>query len=322
MFVTLHALLEELHTVPGAKNASGNIQSYKELANRDSIAVLDQHHAGLYALLAFHPGVDSGITAYVEAGGLGSDAGSEILLLYSLDTATGGGSRAGLPWLQIEDGEHPCHRLVRDLPVKAVVAIPCVVVFERLGSAVAPVIISLPNSASAEPVRQRMRQVMQLASDVSRGHVITQGASVSTLPHLLSAIFDRRDAELRGWIASVEAWQSCTAELAGTGASLAALVYSLLGALERFGVTEDEILASLAFEEPAWAREIAALRVGRPEAAAPQGEPGFPRRLASALRRQGVSCVVSAKFDMAGWLERGTRHLRGQSMEIVTPLML
>src|SRR5579884_912756 len=84
--ISLQTLLEGTLTDPLAKHAEGNIRAIEDLFSEENRNSLKQHFPGVFAFLAFHPGVDSGITSYIRSGSLSSDSGQNILVLFTFDS--------------------------------------------------------------------------------------------------------------------------------------------------------------------------------------------------------------------------------------------
>jgi hypothetical protein len=64
------------------KKAAGALKSIDELMQDGVVDSLRARHSGIYAFLAFHPGISTGFTDYVASGAAASDSTDAVLVLF------------------------------------------------------------------------------------------------------------------------------------------------------------------------------------------------------------------------------------------------
>jgi hypothetical protein len=168
LILSLSTVIQEAVAETGLKKLSGNIRSLDELLKPENLAILDERHTGLFAFLAFHPGVDEAVASYVRGGSLASDAGPDTLVLFMLDAE----ARSAAPlsdnafgsWLALDTSIHPAYQLVRWLvEPKAPPALPGIVFFKRFTQPDEAVYVSLHGLADAKAVGEQLRNVFSIA---------------------------------------------------------------------------------------------------------------------------------------------------------------
>jgi hypothetical protein len=103
----------------GEKRVSGNVRSFVELFEAGVPAYMDRLHAGVYALLLFHPVADAAISDYLATGALSSDSGPRILTFFMLDVEAR--TPLVLPaatkpdWLHLDRDSHATYVILRTL---------------------------------------------------------------------------------------------------------------------------------------------------------------------------------------------------------------
>lgn len=169
MFVlSFTSLIEETIADENVSNLSGNVSSFDKLIRKESLELLESKHKGLFAYLAFHPNSDPQIVDYIKQGTLSSDSGSNILVLFTLDSeakwATPISSTSFGAWLNIDNTLHPSYELVRIMFNKNTVPpLPGIVLFEKFTGQREPVYVSLQNYATVYEVNKALRTIFSLA---------------------------------------------------------------------------------------------------------------------------------------------------------------
>jgi hypothetical protein len=162
-------LLEATLAVPGQKQLSGNIRRPELLFRSDVALNLEKEHPGAFAFLVFHPALDPGFKEYVSLGGVGAEAGKNILVLFTLETTihrprqlTPALLEAGLT---IESDEHPAYEFARALFAPRQPLLPGVVIFRRLSGLSEPIYAHLSDAVSAAEVGKSIRRLFSLVNE-------------------------------------------------------------------------------------------------------------------------------------------------------------
>ncbi len=205
--VSLQTLLEDALASPH-KNLAGDVRAIEDLFSPENRKVLKQHFPGIFAFLSFHPGADSGITSYIRTGTLSSDAGQNIMALFTFD------SRATAPtvlrdqsfrsWLALTTTVHPSYTLVRSMFKDPVVLnFPGVIFFEDFLQEQNPIYIHISDSSNEDAVRQQMRSLFALANKAYQSSWETGNNFLDLFAQALQKEridYERgRDVSLREW---------------------------------------------------------------------------------------------------------------------------
>lgn len=167
--LSLKSQIEQaVNDAPGQYRLSGNVD-VERLFEPDNVRHLEEALGGaVFAFLAFHPGADDAVRRYVEMGSLASDAGPNVVVLFTLaeDAAlpVDVGDDAFDGWLTLDASEQPSYRMIRWLfePAEPP-TVPGVAVFERLAEPCEAVYFSLAG-LDADAVRDRSRLILKAAS--------------------------------------------------------------------------------------------------------------------------------------------------------------
>jgi len=170
LVLSLSSLIDEAIADENIKNLSGNVSSFDKLLRKESLALLEKKHNGLFAYLAFHPGSDKNITEYIRQGSLSSDSGTNILVLFTLDAeakwATPISSQTFGSWIDIDSAIHPSYELIRIMFSKTTIPpLPGIVFFERFSTERDPVYVSLQGITTSEQTRDLLRTSFSLANN-------------------------------------------------------------------------------------------------------------------------------------------------------------
>lgn len=168
LVISLRTLLEYA-VDPTAKNASGNVQSFDKLFQADALSRLDFEHQGAYALLLFHPTVDTAIAEYVSGSGvLASDSGPRIMVFFTLGVPAGAPVRLPAwsmdPWLKVDRDMHPSYEIIRSLfAPKTPPAIPGILFLSSLDIDEESVYVPLAGIQDGSEARHRVAAVLSIA---------------------------------------------------------------------------------------------------------------------------------------------------------------
>lgn len=208
LIVSLQTLLEQTQTEPSQKNLTGNIRAIEDLFSSENRKTLDRFFQGAFVFLGFHPGVDTGVTSYIRSGSLSSDAGSNLLVLFTLD------SRIPSPvalrnqsfekWMIVDTAVHPSYTLIRSMFKDPVTLnFPGIIFLEDLLQNQNPVYVHILAPSDENAVRQQMRQLFALADKAYQLSVESQKNFLDLLA--LSLQKERIDYE-RGSDISAREW--------------------------------------------------------------------------------------------------------------------
>jgi hypothetical protein len=165
--ISFASLLEHAASDKQVKKIGGTVDSWDALLRDDVWKSFDESHEGAYAFLAFHPGIDQTIASYLRAGSLGSDSGSRILVLFTLDKKARwplAPERAFPSAVKAVDDSHASYELVRAAIAKRPLSpFPGVLFFARVYTRSEPVFVSVNPSSSAGEVAVFMRQLFSIA---------------------------------------------------------------------------------------------------------------------------------------------------------------
>ncbi|MBM9621820.1 hypothetical protein ACFQ60_17700 [Streptomyces zhihengii] len=165
--VSLAALIEQATAEPGTGFASGNVRSFEVLFREESLAALERAHPGIFAFLAFHPGVDEPVADYVREGTLGSDSGMHILVLYTDDaTLKTPGPTISVGGVEIDSRTHPAYETARLLfHPQAPPPLPGIIFVDRFTGEGRAQYSSLEGLVDASEVRGRLRSLFTMAEN-------------------------------------------------------------------------------------------------------------------------------------------------------------
>jgi hypothetical protein len=163
--ISFAALIEEAVADHSAKHLSGQVTSFDRLLQEDNLIALEQSSPTVFAFLAFHPTADAAIADYVKQGTLGSDSGTKVLVLFTLDAAA---HTIGRPLtadgVQIDTGVHPAYEMVRILfAPKPPPPLPGVIFVSRFSGDGPAVYVHLNEATDVAAVRGLLRNVFALA---------------------------------------------------------------------------------------------------------------------------------------------------------------
>lgn len=163
--IPLAALIEEAIADHRFKQLSGQVTSFDQLMAEDSLITLEQEYSVVFAFLAFHPAADAVVADYVKEGTLGSDSGTKILVLFTLETATrAAGPAPNVPGVLIDSGIHPAYEMVRTLfAPKPPPPLPGIIFVSTFSGDPQAVYAHLDGIADPAAMRARLRQVFALA---------------------------------------------------------------------------------------------------------------------------------------------------------------
>jgi hypothetical protein len=203
--ISFTALLEESVANPSFRRASGNVMSFDRLLNAENLAALERAHPGVFAFLAFHPGVDAAVADYVREGTLGSDSGPRILVLFTIDADMRMADRQlTVDDVEIDAGVHPAYQMVRILfAPKPPPALPGIIFINQFTEGGSAVYSELNNLPDASAVRERLRTLFAMAekslgSTGNRGKftgVFASSLQAAQLPYSTSS-----RTSLREWL--------------------------------------------------------------------------------------------------------------------------
>jgi hypothetical protein len=229
MFVqSLQAVLEEgLAARAGTKNLSGNVRDIGELLRPETMQALAEK-IPMLAFLAFNPATDRLLGDYVRSGGLASDSGPNLLVLFNLDRPVARpvrlGSDAFSSWLEVESVTHPAYEMIRLLfEPAAVPALPGIAFFAAGSERQSAVFAALDGLTDAEALQQRMRHLFSSADVSARSASGAKG--VDKLSVMLQA---DRIAHARAGRISLQEWLVRTYQFLGDNFSNLVSVVSLV----------------------------------------------------------------------------------------------
>lgn len=173
LVLSLTTILQEAAADPEWKHLSGNIRSLDDLLKPANWRVLEECHDGMFAFLAFHPAVDSGLVAYVRSGTLASDSGPNILTLFTLDAQarwpTSITNSSFESWLALDTSSHPSYEMIRILfEPQTVPPLPGIVFFDSFALETKAVYVNLSDGAEEQAVRTYLREWFALADKAWR----------------------------------------------------------------------------------------------------------------------------------------------------------
>lgn len=170
--ISLQSLMEEALSNEKVKHLTGNVKAIEELFSEKNMANLKQYFQGVFAFLGFHPKVDAGITSYLCSGSISSDSGSDILVLFVLDTPATSPveleNQSFKKWMDLETSVHPSYTLIRSMFNDPVALLfPGIIFFEDIQQMQNPVYIHISDSSNEDAVKQQMRLLFALAQKAS-----------------------------------------------------------------------------------------------------------------------------------------------------------
>ena len=166
--ISLQSLMEEALAEEHVKYLTGNVKAVEELFSEKNMAVLKRHFQGIFAFLGFHPKVDTGITSYICSGSISSNSGSDIMVLFTLNTPATSPveleNQWFKKWIELETSVHPSYTITRNMFMDPVVLpFPGIIFFEDFLQVQNPIYIHITESSSEDGVRQQMRLLFALA---------------------------------------------------------------------------------------------------------------------------------------------------------------
>lgn len=163
--IPLTALIEEAVDNHREKRLSGQVTSFDRLFQPQNLIALEESYPAIFAFLAFHPAADTAIANYVKESTLGSDSGTKILVLFTLDAAARTpGSDLKADGVQIDSTVHPAYEMVRTLfSPKPPPPVPGIIFVNKFSGNGPAVYVHLNGLADAAAVRERLRTVFSLA---------------------------------------------------------------------------------------------------------------------------------------------------------------
>jgi hypothetical protein len=158
-------LIEEAVADHGFKQLSGQVTSFDRLLQEDNLIALEQSFPAIFAFLAFHPVADAAVADYVKEDTLGSDSGTKILVLFTLDAVVRtSGPQLTAAGVQIDSGVHPAYEMVRTLfAPKPPPPLPGIIFISTFSGDGPAVYVQLDGLADAAAVRGRLRTVFAMA---------------------------------------------------------------------------------------------------------------------------------------------------------------
>ncbi len=162
---------EAVYAQTGERRYQGSVTDPTAFfANLDKLTAVFN---GMYAFLAFHPGVDKVIPEYVQAGSISSDAGPRILVLFLAAEAFSFPRRVSPQDLglgvDLDMTSHPAYQFVGWLfPAESRPPLPGLVFFDDPCNIVEAVYVPLTGLADLAAVAQRCRRVF-IAAEESHG---------------------------------------------------------------------------------------------------------------------------------------------------------
>ena len=163
--ISLATLIEEAVADHNIKQLTGQVTSFDRLFQEDNLIALEQSYPAIFAFLAFHPLADAAIADYVKEDTLGSDSGTKILVLFTLDaTVRTSGPQLAADGVQIDSGVHPAYEMVRTLfAPKPPPPLPGIIFVSRFSGDGPAVYVQLDEFADTTAVRGRLRTVFAMA---------------------------------------------------------------------------------------------------------------------------------------------------------------
>jgi hypothetical protein len=163
--ISFATLIEEAVADHGMERLSGQVTSFDRLLHEDNLLALEQSYPAVFAFLAFHPIADVAVANYVKEGTLGSDSGTQILVLFTRDATTRtSGPQITAEGVQIDSGVHPAYDMVRTLfAPKPPPPLPGIIFVSKLSGNGPAVYVHLAGLADAVAARGRLRIVFALA---------------------------------------------------------------------------------------------------------------------------------------------------------------
>jgi hypothetical protein len=172
LVLSLTTLIGEASLNGDAKRLSGNVADLDTLLQEDSLRALEAHHHGVFAFLAYHPGIDVAVSGYVTEGTLAADSGPGVLVLFTAAYAdapvlVSNASLAGL--LTIERAELPAQQMTRLLfSERQVPVLPGLLVFDHFTGETEALYFPLDEAADPADVRTRLRGLFSLIEHSKR----------------------------------------------------------------------------------------------------------------------------------------------------------
>lgn len=156
------------------KRISGQLKSYRDLFEPETLAAIDAAHDGVYGILAYDDVLDSPIAGYVAAGGLEHDTSERLLVLYPADgDAPRERSLADeceeIPDIRLGARANPWYEFVRSTFSNGPEpSLPGVLLLSRLAASIEPVFLSAAGLHSQADVRDVLQEAFRCASAAAR----------------------------------------------------------------------------------------------------------------------------------------------------------
>lgn len=163
------------------KNFSGSITDPDKF--EQNLPALENLHSGLFAFLAFHPGIDRAVGEYIEKGSLASDSGANILVFF-LSTVEMRLPRNIKPehldiGVTLELNIHPAYEFARWLFSNGVMPkLPGLVFFDHVCRVVQAVYVPIPKSDTVDDVARFCRSVFTVGDNVVKERLGGEGISI------------------------------------------------------------------------------------------------------------------------------------------------
>jgi hypothetical protein len=165
--VSIATLIDEASADARRRNATGNVQDLSVVFGEPALRVFEEQHGGVFAFLAFQPGVDTAVETYLTEGSLAIDSGPAVLVFFTAFTnATFPAPVAqALPAtrLVVEWADSPARQLTRMLFTDGVVPpLPGLLVFESVVRRREAIYFDLTAPRDAAEVRALLRSILAL----------------------------------------------------------------------------------------------------------------------------------------------------------------
>lgn len=170
---SLLPILEAAKAEPDAKRFTGNVGRLEEAFSSEGVIALEKMHNGIFAVLAFHPGLDVAVKDYVTAdSALAIDSGPRIFVIFTLALTAIRPNKVNDSVFRgditIDRAQHPAYEFVWKLFPKERTKLPGLVLVECLSGISEPVFVSLCDQDLAG-VAKTLRLVFAHATEAYDG---------------------------------------------------------------------------------------------------------------------------------------------------------
>lgn len=185
----LRDLLESL-TAPADKKAlTGTIADPQKLLESQSVAALDERHAGSYVLFVYDSRIDTDLSAYLTSGALANDGGRTIFALYEPERPVAGSDELA----SLGIGELLASSPVVDFATTLIGSpriVPGLLALGRLATPTTAVYVPLVPIAG-RPIAGRVREILRFIGDATRpgtldvlsAHALGESLGVRNIPY-------------------------------------------------------------------------------------------------------------------------------------------